>query len=156
MALNYWGWKGTRDDVAAVVKPGIQDMSLDFIQQGRSDKNVMPYELTDYVQEFTNFNVVLRYGGDIDLLKRLVAAGFPVVTEKGYYEEDYTGKVGWLGHYQFVTGYEDGVQSLIVQDTYNDGPNFRIPSCLFGGGGGREDCASMVNLFFEFYLLLFI
>src|SRR3972149_1554100 len=134
MALNYWGWKGTRDDVAAVVKPGIQDMSLDFIQQGRSDKNVIPYELTDYVQEFTNFNVVLRYGGDIDLLKRLVAAGFPVVTEKGYYEEDYTGKVGWLGHYQFVTGYEDGVQSLIVQDTYNDGPNFRIPFDKFTEG----------------------
>ncbi|MFC2064573.1 C39 family peptidase [Chloroflexota bacterium] len=126
MALNYWGWPGNRDDVAEVVKPGIQDMTLDFIQQGRSDKNVMPYEMADFVQDYTNFNVVLRYGGDIDLIKRLVAAGFPVVTEKGYYEEDYTGKVGWLGHYQFVTGYEQAIQALIVQDTYNDGPDFRI------------------------------
>lgn len=126
MALNYWGWTGTRDDVAAVVKPGIQDMTLDFIQQGKSDKNVMPYELTDYVQDFTDYNVVLRYGGDVELLKKLVAGGFPVVAEKGYYEADYTGKVGWLGHYQFVTGYEDANQSLIVQDTWNDGPDFRI------------------------------
>ena len=134
MALNYWGWKGTRDDIAAVVKPGIQDMNLDFIQQGRSDKNVMPYELSDYVQEYTNFNVVLRYGGDIDLLKRLVAAGFPVVAEKGYFGEDSSGTISWMGHYQFVTGYEDGVQSLIVQDSYHDGPNFRIPYDKFTEG----------------------
>jgi hypothetical protein len=134
MALKYWGWTGTRDDVAAVVKPGIQDMSLDFIQRGKSDKNVMPYELTDFVQEYTDFNVVLRYGGDVNLLKRMVAAGFPVVVEKGYYEKDYTGRVDWLGHYQFVTGYEDEVQSLIVQDTWNDGPNFRIPYDEFTDG----------------------
>lgn len=126
MALKYWGWNGTRDDIAAVVKPGIQDMTLDFIQQGKSDKNVMPYELTDYVQNFTEYNVVLRYGGNVDLLQQLIAAGFPVVVEKGYYEADYTGKVGWLGHYQFVTGYEDTIQSVVVQDTWNDGPNFRI------------------------------
>jgi hypothetical protein len=134
MALTFWGWKGTRDDIAAVVKPGIQDMSLDFIQRGKSDKNVMPYELTGYVQDYTDYNVVLRYGGDVDLLKRLIAAGFPVVVEKGYYEADYTGKIGWLGHYQFVTGYEDGVQSMIVQDTWNDGPNFRIPYEKFTNG----------------------
>jgi tetratricopeptide (TPR) repeat protein len=126
MALKYWGWTGTPDDIAAVVKPGIQDMSLDFIERGKSDKNVMPYELTDYVQNYTDFNVVLRYGGDVDLLKRLVAASFPVVVEKGYYERDYTGKIGWMGHYQFITGYEDGIQSVIVQDTYNEGPDFRI------------------------------
>jgi len=134
MALKYWGWKGNRDDVAAVVKPGIQDMSMDFIDRGKSDKNVMPYELTDYVQNYTDYNVVLRYGGDIDLLKRLVAAGFPVVAEKGYFEADYTGRVGWMGHYQFVTGYEDGVQSLIVQDTWLDGPNFRINYDKFANG----------------------
>jgi tetratricopeptide (TPR) repeat protein len=134
MALKYWGWPGNRDDVAKVVKPGIQDKSLNFIEQGKSDKNVMPYELTDFIQDYTSYNVVLRYGGDIDLLKRLVAAGFPVVAEKGYYEADYTGKVGWLGHYQFVTGYDDGAQSLIVQDTWLDGPNFRIKYDLFANG----------------------
>ncbi len=28
MALNFWGWPGDRDDVARVVKPGINDPDL--------------------------------------------------------------------------------------------------------------------------------
>ena len=68
-----------------------------------------------------------RIGGDIELIKRLLAAGFPVVAEKGYYEYDYTGQLGWLGHYQFVNGYDDNQEVFIVQDTYVDGgQNFHI------------------------------
>jgi len=126
MALNYWGWTGNRDDIAKVVKPGVQDPKLDFIQQGRSDVNVMAYELVDFVNDETDYRAIYRYGGDIDLAKKLLAAGFPFIAEKGYYEKDYAGKVAWLGHYQFVTGYDDGNQVLTVQDTWNDGPNFRI------------------------------
>lgn len=118
MALNFWGWPGTRDDVAAVVKPGIIDPNLDFIQRGKLDKNVMPYEMANFVQEHTDYNVVVRSGGDIELVKRLVANGFPVLIEKGYYEADYTGKVAWLGHYLFVTGYDDNEGAFIVQDAY--------------------------------------
>lgn len=118
MALNFWGWPGTRDDVARVVKPGVQDASLDFIQQGRWDKNVMPYEMANFVADHTDFNVMVRSGGDIGLIKRLIASGFPVLIEKGYYEADYTGKVAWLGHYLFVTGYDEAKESFIVQDAY--------------------------------------
>ncbi|HRQ32620.1 MAG TPA: C39 family peptidase, partial [Anaerolineales bacterium] len=119
-------WGGNRDDIARVIKPGIQDPKLDFIQQGRSDVNVMPYELVDFVNDETEYRALSRLGGDIDLAKRLLAADFPFIAEKGYYEEDYTTKVAWLGHYQFVTGYDDAAGELIVQDTWNDGPNFRI------------------------------
>lgn len=126
MALNFVGWDGDRDDVARVVKPGIQDPKLDFIQQGRWDVNVMPYEMVDFVNDETEFRALYRLGGDIDLAKRLLAAGFPFIAEKGYYEKDYTGKVAWLGHYQFVTGYDDAKGELTVQDTWNDGPNFQI------------------------------
>jgi hypothetical protein len=98
MALNFWGWSGNRDDVALVVKPGIQNPDMDFIQRGRLDKNVMPYEMADFVAEHTEYSVVVRSGGEIDLIKRLIASGFPVLVEKGYYEADYTGKVAWLGH----------------------------------------------------------
>jgi uncharacterized protein YvpB len=118
MALNFWGWPGTRDDVARVVKPGVQDPSLDFIQQGRWDKNVMPYEMADFVANHTEFNIMTRSGGDIELVKRLIANGFPVLIEKGYYEADYTGKVAWLGHYLFVTGYDENKGAFIVQDAY--------------------------------------
>lgn len=118
MALNFWGWAGNRDDVARVIKPGVQDDSLDFIQRGRKDKNVMPYEMADFVTDNTQFSVLVRSGGDIELIKKLIASGFPVVIEKGYYEADYTGKVGWLGHYLFVTGYDDGRGAFNVQDAY--------------------------------------
>jgi len=126
MALNFVGWDGNRDTVAKVVKPGIQDPKLDFIQQGRSDVNVMPYEMVDFVNEQTEFRALSRLGGDIELAKKLLAADFPFIAEKGYYEKDYSGKVAWLGHYQFVTGYDDVSKTLIVQDTWNDGPNFPI------------------------------
>ncbi|MBV6449575.1 MAG: hypothetical protein MHPDNHAH_00287 [Anaerolineales bacterium] len=126
MALDFVGWGGNRDDVARSIKPGIQDPKLDFIQQGRSDVNVMPYELVDFVNGETEYRALSRLGGDIDLAKRLLAAGFPFIAEKGYYEKDYAGKVAWLGHYQFVTGYDDAKKELIVQDTWNDGPNFHI------------------------------
>jgi hypothetical protein len=118
MALNYWGWQGDRDDVAMVVKPGSPDKNKTFIERGLADKNVMPYELVDFVNEHTEFRALYRHGGDMDLVKRLIAAGFPVVVEKGYYERDYTGKIDWLGHYLFTTGYDDAKGGFIVQDAY--------------------------------------
>jgi tetratricopeptide (TPR) repeat protein len=80
----------------------------------------------EFVNDETEFRALSRLGGDIELTKKLLAAGFPIIAEKGYYEKDYAGKVAWLGHYQFVTGYDDARQEVIVQDTWNDGPNFRI------------------------------
>lgn len=119
MALNFWGWGGNRDDVAKVIKPGSPDTKLTFIERGLPDKNVMPYELVDFVNtQTTEYRALYRHGGDMDLLKRLIAAGFPVIVEKGYYERDYTGKIDWLGHYLFTTGYDDAKGGFIVQDAY--------------------------------------
>jgi tetratricopeptide (TPR) repeat protein len=107
MALNYWGWFGDRDTIGKAVKPSDKD------------KNVMPYELQEYITDNTpDLTSVLRYGGDIELLKRMVAAGFPVVVEKGIYEVDLNGKYSWMGHYAFVTGYDEDKKELIYQDTY--------------------------------------
>ena len=118
MALNFWGWTGNRDDVAKVVKPGSGDLRVNFIDRGKADKNVMPYELVDFVNENTEYRALMRQGGDENLIKRLIAAGFPVVVEKGYYEHDTTGKISWLGHYLFTTGYDDARGGFIVQDAY--------------------------------------
>jgi tetratricopeptide (TPR) repeat protein len=108
MALTYWGWEGNRDTVG------------EYVKTNTDDKNVMPYELQDFVQTQTDYEAIIRYGGDISLVEKLVAAGFPVVTEKGYYTYDMTGRYGWLGHYQFITGYDEAKQVLVVQDTYID------------------------------------
>ena len=58
-------------------------------------------------------------------------AGFPVLVEKGYFETDVDGNYTWMGHYQFVSGYDDSVEAMIVQDTYLDGPDFYIKNDEF-------------------------
>jgi hypothetical protein len=126
MALTYWGWTGNRDVIGKAVKPTDKD------------KNVMPYELQDYIiDNVPGMTSVVRYGGEIDMLKRMVSAGFPVVVEKGIYEVDVNGKYGWMGHYAFVTGYDDTQGEIIYQDTYqpdpktNPGPNRHIKYSTF-------------------------
>jgi len=120
MALTFWGWDGNRDVIGRAVKPSDKD------------KNVMPYELQDYITDnVTGVTSIVRNGGDIELLKQLVSEGFPVVVEKGIYELDLNGKFGWMGHYGFVTGYDDANKQIIYQDTYQPegappGPNRKI------------------------------
>ena len=145
MALNYWGWPGDRDDVARVVKPGINNPDLNFIQQGRLDKNVMPSEMIDFVAEHTDYNIVARFGGDLDLLKHMIANGFPVMVEKGYYEEDYTGKVAWMGHYLFTTGYDETAGEFVVQDAYLEpGKDMRVDYQTYLEGWRSFDYLFMV------------
>jgi len=130
MALNYWGWNGNRDVIGQALMPG-NNIGKDG-RVGNSDKNVMPYELQDFIiQHVPGMTALIRYGGDVDVLHRLVASGFPVVVEKGIYEKDMNGNVSWMGHYAFVTGYDDSTQEFIYQDTYHPegappGPNRRI------------------------------
>jgi tetratricopeptide (TPR) repeat protein len=119
MALNFWDWQGERDDIAEVIKPGENNPGMEFIQRGEKDKNVMPYEMEYYVNDYTELRALTRIGGEPELVKRLIANGFPVIIEKGYYEADYRGIVDWLGHYLLVTGYDDTSQAFVVQDTWD-------------------------------------
>ena len=126
MTLEYWGWKGDptsnlapRDQVAAVIKPGENNPDLNFVDRGQSDVNVMPYEMVDFVNQNTTYKALFRYGGDLDLLKRLIAAGFPVITEKGIYEPLLPeNTVQWGGHYALTTGYDDVKKEFTWQDSY--------------------------------------
>ncbi|MFH1446678.1 MAG: C39 family peptidase, partial [Chloroflexota bacterium] len=102
MALSYWGWEGDQYVTAAYLKPNQQD------------RNVMPYEMVDFVETQTGLNAILRYGGDLDLIQRFVAAGFPVLVERGYYV---SGK-GWMGHYGVIAGYDDGKKQFFIPDSY--------------------------------------
>jgi hypothetical protein len=126
MALEYWGWKGDpgsvyapRDQVGTVIKPGVGDLNLNFIDRSQSDVNVMPIEMVDFVNEQTTYKALFRYGGDLDLLKRLIAAGFPVITEKGIYEPLLPeNTVQWGGHYALTSGYDDAQKYFTWQDSY--------------------------------------
>jgi len=103
MDLSYWGWQGDQSDTAAILKPN------------QRDKNVMPYEMVDYVNEHTGMKALERVGGDLQLLKSFIAAGFPVIVEKGFEGPHFD---GWMGHYEVVNGYDDARQRFITQDSY--------------------------------------
>jgi len=105
MALSFWGWQGDQRDTRLYLRPNFATVD---------DKNVNPAEMADYVEKFTGLKALVRVGGDLDMLKRLVAAGFPVVIEKGFQPP----KEDWMGHFEVINGYDDTRQRFITQDSY--------------------------------------
>lgn len=103
--LNFYGNPTTQTEAAAFLKPN------------REDRNVSPWQMVDYVNERTDMRAFIASGGDLNLLKRLLAAGFPVVIEKGYELP----REGWLGHYLTIFGYDDDAREMVSMDT-NLGP----------------------------------
>lgn len=105
MGLTYWGWQGNQIVTRAWLRP--RDPEID-------DKNVSPHEMVNYVEAETDLKALMRVGGDLETLKRLVAAGFPVVVEKGFEPpgED------WMGHYTLISGYDDDRGRFLTQDAY--------------------------------------
>lgn len=108
MALLYFGQFGDQADAASFLKPDPED------------KNVSPHELAAYAQSL-GLSTQLRVGGDLARLKRLIAAGFPVVVETWFIPEP----GDQMGHYRLLTGYDDNARHFIAQDSYN-GPNVRL------------------------------
>jgi hypothetical protein len=118
MLLSYWGWEGTHDDIAHSVRTY------------NKDKNIMPYELTEYAQEEAGMGAIVRVGGDLTTLKRLIAAGFPVMVEKGPHFRDINYNITWMGHYQVLNGFNDNEGHFIAQDSYIE-PNYHQPYKTF-------------------------
>ena len=116
MTLSYWGWQGDQRDTAAVLRPG------------EYDKNVMPAEMVAFVEENTDLKAVARVGGDLETIKRFIAAGFPVLIEKGYDPEH----DDWMGHYLTLNAYDD-TQRLFTAQELADHAGF--PTALPDGRG---------------------
>jgi hypothetical protein len=114
MVLSYWGWDGTHDDVAR----GVRTFN--------KDKNIMPYELQAFTEDDADMGMIIRVGGDLDTIKHLIAAGFPVIVEKGATFRDINYNITWMGHYQVLNGYNDAEGHFIAQDSYIE-PNYIQP-----------------------------
>ncbi len=108
MYLNWWGLeKVDQKAIARKLRPAEQD------------PNVNVEELVYYVQRHAGWlRAIFRVGGTLEQLKRLIAAGFPVLIEVGleverrvWYNDD-----RWAGHYLLLTGYDDARGVFIVQD----------------------------------------
>ncbi len=127
MALHYFDQSGTQADAAAVLKPDPED------------KNVSPHEMAAYVRSL-GLEGTVRIGGDLSRLKRLIAAGFPVVVETWFIPEP----GDQMGHYRLLTGYDDQARRFIAQDSYN-GPNV---------GLGYDAFDEMWRVFNRVYLVI--
>lgn len=114
MALSFWGWQGDQRDTASELKP----MAI--------DKNVMPYEIEDFIVNHAGLKAVVRYAGDLELLKKLIAAGFPVMIEKGLDHKD-----GWVGHYQLLAGFNQSEGYFNAYDSltgdFTEGKTLIVP-----------------------------
>jgi tetratricopeptide (TPR) repeat protein len=101
MALSFWGSRDTQYQIAPVLKPN------------KNDKNVNPDEMADYARG-QGFGVHLGVAGDLNLLKRLIAGGFPVIIETWFVTPDN----GGMGHYRLLVGYNDRQGTFNAFDSY--------------------------------------
>jgi tetratricopeptide (TPR) repeat protein len=111
LGLRYFGWEGDQYNISDLLKPD------------RGDKNVNVEELVYYVRNRAGWlGMDFRVGGTLEQVKRFLAAGYPVIVEKGFVLDENDGGGGWAGHYLLLTGYDDGKGVFITQDT-NKGPD---------------------------------
>ncbi len=107
--LKTHNWNGDQTSISDLLKPET------------GDRNVNVEELTYYVRTQVGWlNVEFRVGGDIETLKKFIAAGLPVMIEEGELLEGeyWPNDDRWAGHYLLLTGYDDDAQSFIAQDTF--------------------------------------
>lgn len=117
MHLRFFGWEGDQETIAQIIKPY------------REDRNVNVEELAYYVRNYAGWlHIQYRVGGDLKLLKRILAAGLPVMIEETFYFEEpfWINDDLWAAHYQLLTGYDESQQVFIAQDSFH-GPNQSVP-----------------------------
>lgn len=109
MYLRYYGWEGDQIDIAELLKPI------------RQDRNVNVEELIFYARTRAGWlNAEYRVGGDLEVLKKLLAAGIPVIIEESFhFEETYwPNDDHWAAHYNLLTGYDETAQTFTAQDSF--------------------------------------
>lgn len=104
MALSYWGWQGDQLTTRAALRPNHARVD---------DKNVNPWEMVAFSNQQPGLRALMGVGGELELLKGLVSAGFPVIIEIGIQPQP----KDWMGHYLLISGYDDAKEQLITQDS---------------------------------------
>ncbi|MDT8305365.1 MAG: C39 family peptidase [Anaerolineae bacterium] len=105
MNLSYYGHYRNQAETATFLKPDADD------------KNVSLEQMVAYARS-QGFEGIIRLGGTVELLQRLLANGFPVIVEDWMEPEDR----GGIGHYRLFTGYDTAAGHFVAQDSYY-GPN---------------------------------
>ncbi|MEJ2569046.1 MAG: tetratricopeptide repeat protein [Anaerolineales bacterium] len=122
LGLRYYGWDGDQFSISNVVKPD------------RGDRNVNIDELAYYVRTRAGWmGAMYRVAGTLEILKRFIAAGYPMIVEKGYVIVSDGPDAGWAGHYLLLTGYDDARQVFITQDAF-EGPDREVSYAVLDDG----------------------
>ncbi len=106
MALSSFGTNWTQEQTAVVLKPNVED------------RNVTPKEMTAFVNDRTDLHAIARVNGDMDKIRRLIAADIPVILEIGIEPPGDFSWMGWYGHYLLVVAYDDVEEQFWVYDSW--------------------------------------
>jgi tetratricopeptide (TPR) repeat protein len=89
-----------------------QNETKSHLRSNSDDKNVFTDEIAKYLKTDYGIDSKLLYGGDIQLLKKLLANGFYIVIEDWLHpNED-------IGHTTIIRGFDDEQGVLIADDSY--------------------------------------
>jgi DNA-directed RNA polymerase specialized sigma24 family protein/tetratricopeptide (TPR) repeat protein len=104
LVLNYWG------------SPPSPNTLVEYLRYHPLDSHAIPQELMDFAEQETALNAIYRMGGDIHLLKKLLAEDVPVIVQNGF-EHPY--RKNWEGRYEVVIGYDEVRQEIYLLDQSN-------------------------------------
>jgi len=98
------------------------DVTVDtYYELARTDLNTYGADASVRIEEMAaqaevrGLNAIVRRGGSVDLMRQLIAAGFPVLVENVYYDGSDLNR-DWLSHNRVLVGYDDDAQSFSFQD----------------------------------------
>ncbi len=111
MVMSMFGKQVSQEELAKQMRP------FNNPYGGVDDKSIFFDEFVTYAKKY-EFNALFRPNGNINLLKKFVSNGIPVVVRTWLHPgED-------IGHFRIVRGYDEN-QKMILQDDSYQGPNLQ-------------------------------
>lgn len=109
MYLNFYGWKGDQKIISDEIKPLPEDRNVNVEELAYFSRTKAGWLQTEY-----------RVGGDLQMIKKMIAAGIPVMIEEAFIMEEsyWPNDDRWAGHYLLITGYDDVASMFMVQDVF--------------------------------------
>ncbi len=95
-----------------------QEQTASVLKPNPEDRNVSPYEMVNFVNQETNLHALERTNGNLDILRRLVAGGYPVIVELGLDPPGEYRWMDWYGHYLLIVAYDDESEQVWVYDSW--------------------------------------
>lgn len=109
MVMSMFGKHISQEDLRLEMRPFSNPYG------GVDDKSIFASEFVMHAKKH-GFEAIARPGGDVSLIKKLIANGIPVIVRTWLHpNED-------IGHFRIVRGYDDANRVVIQDDSY-EGPN---------------------------------